>query len=502
MELRAYQKNLIKNLYGKIIEGYRRIAIIAGTGAGKTLIASQICADAVASGKRVLFVVHMDVLIGQTYEKMKSFGLDCGFIKAGWPENPDAPIQIASIQTMAKRQWWKSLRTDVVIYDEGHITLFSQIGKEILKYYPKAIHLPMTATPKRLGKEQLGDYIETLVASPIPSELQSQGYLAPLKYFSFPGSKLVSAAADHDFAIEDLKIACDQPRLISNIVQEWQRLVPGKRTIAFCVDVEHARNVAKAFHAIGVTAAVVDGHTPVRLRKKMYHALRTGELLVLASCNVISIGFDEPSVEVGLMLRPTNSTALHYQQLGRVMRISPETGKQCGFILDQAANLSRLGYVSDIRGYALPYSTISNPETGIAPTKRCPHCDRIHYTFTVKCVGCDFEWPSSKVSIPGPLVEVTPNDTLDLIRLFHSHRRYVFKQKKPPELAVTRFRNHVKKDVVDDWCLGSLFGPAPTPPEQQAILKYLGSFNRNPQWVETQFNLEVGKGSFNKLRAR
>jgi len=76
-----------------------------------------------------MFLVHLDVLVGQTYEKMKAFGLQCGFIKAGWEENRAASIQIASIQTMAKRRWWQKWPADVVFYDEGHITLFSKVGK-------------------------------------------------------------------------------------------------------------------------------------------------------------------------------------------------------------------------------------------------------------------------------------------------------------------------------------------------------------------------------------
>ncbi|MEL6331815.1 MAG: DEAD/DEAH box helicase family protein [Cyanobacteria bacterium J06626_26] len=131
-KLRPYQVDLVNDLYRKLNEGHNRIAIIAGTGAGKTIISGQICAHAESAGRKLMFLVHLDVLVGQTYEKMQSFGLDCGFIKAGWPENPDAPIQIASIQTMAKRRWWKNWPADVVFYDEGHITMFSQIGKQVM----------------------------------------------------------------------------------------------------------------------------------------------------------------------------------------------------------------------------------------------------------------------------------------------------------------------------------------------------------------------------------
>jgi superfamily II DNA or RNA helicase len=124
-------------------------------------------------------------------------------------------MQIASIQTMAKRRWWKRWPADVVFYDEGHITLFSQVGKAVLKTFPEAVHLVMTATPERLGKEQLGDYLDTLVASPVPGQLQQMGYLASMRYYSMPqdglanltGVKTVGGAMTK----RGFKQACDRP---------------------------------------------------------------------------------------------------------------------------------------------------------------------------------------------------------------------------------------------------------------------------------------------------
>ena len=148
----------------------------------------------------------------------------------------------------------------------------------------------------------------------------------------------------------------------------------------------------KAFRKAGITADTVDGSTSIKERRRMYDALGEGELMVLTSCNVISIGFDEPSVEVGLMLRPTQSSALHFQQLGRVMRISPQTGKDVGIILDQAGNLQRLGFPEDIREYTLPTRKESKGGGGAAPLKPCPVCGRVIYAFIVRCPGCGHQW--------------------------------------------------------------------------------------------------------------
>lgn len=515
-QLRSYQIQLVNDLYRALNEGHKRVAIIAGTGAGKTIISGQICAHAEEAGKRLMFLVHLDVLVGQTYEKMKAFGLQCGFIKAGWEENRNAPIQIASIQTMAKRRWWHKWPADVVFYDEGHITLFSQVGKKVmLKTHPNAVHLVMTATPLRLGKEQLGDYLDTLVSSPVPSVLQEMGYLSTMKYYSMPRDSMANLeevkTARGDYDEKDLKNACDRTELVEKIVEEWFRIGHKKRTIAFCVDIEHANNVAKAFRKAGIPADTVDGNTSIKDRKKLYHALKTGELLVLTSCNVISIGFDEPSVEVGLMLRPTKSSAMHFQQLGRVMRISPQTGKEYGIILDQAGNLERLGFPEDVEAYSLPTKNASTGGGGAAPTKPCPACGRIVLSFIVKCPDCAHKWISDRPVNTENMVEIYSRsqarqirDVPTLIELYHGHRRRAFKKGRGPTWADRAFYEQCDRAPHPSWCYGSLFGSRPTWEEQLEIVDYLyesakRSGGKTGDWVIQEFEKEVGPGSWFRI---
>ena len=514
-KLRPYQVELINNLYRKLNQGCKRVAIIAGTGAGKTVISGQICAHAEAAGRRLMFLVHLDVLVEQTYEKMQAFGLNCGFIKAGWPENPDAPIQVASVQTMAKRKWWRTWPADVVFYDEGHTTLFSRIGKQVLyKTHADAVHLVMTATPLRLGKDQLGEHLETLVASPVPSELQQMGFLAQMKYYSMPIDglanleKVKTVAGDYDE--QGLKVACDRPELVQKIVDEWRRLTPDKRTIAFCVDVDHARHVAEAFRQAGISAETVDGGTPIKERRRMYDDLGAGRLRVLTSCNVISIGFDEPSVEVGLMLRPTQSRALHFQQIGRVMRISPQTGKTHGLILDQAGNLQRLGFPEDIQEYRLPMRKDVGAGGGPPPTKPCPSCGRIVYAFIVRCPDCGHQWITDRPLHLEDLVEVYSkeqarqiNDPSILMELFHSHRRRAFHKGYASTWAKRSFFEHCDRWPQEDWWQGSLFGDKPSRNQMIAYSEHLRKIakrlRKQSDWIAQEFEKEFGPGSWEQM---
>lgn len=511
-KLRPYQVALINDLYRKLNEGHKKVAIIAGTGAGKTVISGQICAHAEAAGKRLMFLVHLDVLVGQTYEKMKAFGLHCGFIKAGWEEDQSAPIQIASVQTMAQRKWWRTWPADVVFYDEGHTTLFSRVGKSVLyKTHPNAVHLVMTATPERLGKDQLGEHLETLVASPIPSDLQQMGFLASMRYYSMPPDGVVSLkevkTVRGDYDEVGLKNACDRPELIDKIVKEWQRITPGKRTIAFCVDIEHARHVAEAFRKAGVPSDTVEGSTPIKDRQRMYADLRNEKIQVLTSCNVISIGFDEPSVEVGLLLRPTQSSALHFQQIGRVMRISPQTGKQYGIILDQAGNLERLGFPEDIKEYRLPMAKDESSSGNPPPMKPCPQCGRIVYAFIAKCPDCGHQWISERPLNLEDMVEIYSadqahqiNDIPTLIELFHSHRRRAYLRGNAPTWAERAFWEHCGRRPQENWYRGSLFGSHPTPQQQLEYLAYLQKsakrLGKDGNWLMAEFERECGPGSF------
>lgn len=128
MELREYQRSLVDQVIHAYDAGARRICLVSPTGSGKTIVAAELIKQFVARGLRVMFQVHLDCLIGQTRSKLWDMGYQdqrhTGFIKAGLQENRGAPLQIASQQTLLRRDWWKERPFDVFFFDECHTTAF------------------------------------------------------------------------------------------------------------------------------------------------------------------------------------------------------------------------------------------------------------------------------------------------------------------------------------------------------------------------------------------
>ena len=342
--LRPYQQQVISGVYSKIRSQRKKILLFAATGSGKTILASKITQDAVSRGKKVLFVVHREILINQTYNKMQKFGLECGFIKAGYEENRDAFVQIGSVQTLPKREWWREFRADIILLDECHITAFSSVVGEMMnRVWRQSIYIGLTATPWRLAKnEGMGDMFTDLVCAPMPYQLIESGFLIKLSYYSLQQPNLEEVKIKNgEFDSKGLSVACNTPEQIEATVKDWFRLAFGRRTIAFTVDVPHAKNLAAAFERHGVPSAYVSGETSTKKRQKIYKQLEDAEILLLASCDAISEGFDVPAVSAIILDRPTKSKALCFQQLGRGLRISPDTEKQDCLVLDKAGNVLR-----------------------------------------------------------------------------------------------------------------------------------------------------------------
>jgi superfamily II DNA or RNA helicase len=207
-----------------------------------------------------------------------------------------------------------------------------------------------------------------------------------------------------DYAVGDLEAALTNA-VMGDAVTEYRQKSDGLPAIAFCPTIAKARAVSDAFRNAGYAWDVIDGTLTRADRRELVARLGDGRLNGLSACEIVSEGFDLPVVTTAILLRPTQSLALHLQQIGRVLRLHPT--KTHAIILDHAGNLHRHGLAEDPREWSLegrPKAKKGAP----APTKTCPECFCCVAIAVQVCPECEheFEVKEKKLrEIPGNLVE-------------------------------------------------------------------------------------------------
>ena len=388
MQLRPYQVEAVDGARAELRRGAKRCLIVLPTGGGKTVVAAEIIHRAEERGSRTLFLAHRRELIVQTSDKLQRFGVRHGIIMAGQPRALQHLVQVASIQTLAHHQDILS-KVDLIFFDEAHHAAAGSYTK-VLEWFPQARVVGLTATPWRLDGRGLADVFDGHVLVRTPKQLRDEGFLVPVGGWEFEAIDTSRARVQRgDYAVKDLAEEAGKPRVVGDIVEEWQRYAEGKRTVVFCVNIETSKLVAEKFRAAGVAAEHIDGEMATRERAAIVARLRSGETRVVCNCNVLTEGFDCPELEVCVLARPTLSTALYLQMVGRVLR--PAQGKTGARIHDHAGCLAAHGHPYANRDYSPEVSTRGERQTLDADTRRrnrCPSCksERAGYP----CDNCGF----------------------------------------------------------------------------------------------------------------
>ena len=500
--LRDYQKKAIADIYNLIRQSEKKILLFAPTGSGKTVIATKIVYDIVSRDKKVLFVVHRDILVGQTYNKFASVGLKCGFFKAGWEEDFEARVQIASVQTLPNREGWKKLNYDVIIFDECHLVAFSKICLQMMReIFPHAIYLGLTATPWRLSRqESLGDIYSALVCAPMPQELINAGFLVKPSYYALDFNVELEQVklSRGDYDVNQLNYVCDRPELIDQLCQNWFELAYQRASIAFAVKVSHAENIAKTFTDRGIKAAVVTGKTSISARNKLYKKLANGELMLLASCGALSEGFDVPNISCVMLARPTKSKALYFQQLGRGLRLAQD--KQDCLVLDQSKNVMLHGFIEDLEEIELfPSEKKSEKKKGKSPLKVCPKedggCGSYVYSTYLICPHCSYNFDLKKlITILGRNQLLLSEDRVKLV-FYRSKLREAYKKNYAPTWAALNFKDQYGFLPPFDWARGAIFNYNLESFELYAKYLYQVAhrLSKDQNWIDRYLYLEFGK---------
>lgn len=347
--LREYQQQAIARLRAALA-GKRKVILQLPTGGGKTRIAAEIVGMARAKGRKVLFLAPRRELIDQAIAAFSRHGIRAGVIMAGRERDSALDIQVASFDTLHARGIRKaSMRmpdADLVIVDECHLSI-AQSRREILDRYAASVVVGLTATPARGDGKGMGEVYEAIAFGPSVAELTAQGFLVPVRYFapSKPDLASLRVGKEGDYIEAGLAAAMDKPQLVGDIVDNWQRLAPTRRTVVFCVNCAHSRHVRDEFLARGISAAHVDGETPMHERAEILAGVESGKYQVLTNVFVASYGLDIPALDCAVLARPTKNITLYLQTCGRVLR--PFPGKADAFIIDHSGAIEENGYVDD-----------------------------------------------------------------------------------------------------------------------------------------------------------
>lgn len=358
----------------------------APTGAGKTTLAAAIIDLARAKGRRVIFTVPSIPLIDQTVRAFWDEGIrEVGVIQAAHPmTDPSRPVQVASVQTLQKREIPEA---DLVIVDEAHRTfqfLTDWMGREAWASVP---FIGLSATPWTKG---LGRLYDRLIVAATTQELIDAEFLSPFRVFApaHPDLTGVRTVAG-DYHEGDLAKAMGKGALVADIVSTWQRLGENRPTLCFGVDRLHAQTIQVQFERAGVSCGYMDATTTPADRDAIRKRFASGDLKVVCNVGVLTTGVDW-DVRCVIMARPTKSEILYTQIVGRGLRTAP--GKDHLIILDHSDTTLKLGFVTDINHDRLDGGNMSQggeaKEREKPKPMECPECSYVRAPSVRACPSC------------------------------------------------------------------------------------------------------------------
>lgn len=394
--LRPYQENLREKIRESFAKSIRSVLLVLPTGAGKTCVFCDIVERTVRKGNSVYILVHRQELLKQTSRHLEKLGVPHGIIAPGHSMTGDR-VQVASVQTLVRRLE-RARKPDLIIVDECHHTM-AGTWKKILDHWNGCFLLGVTATPIRLDGKGLGvkssGFYEHIIIGPSIRWLIDKEYLSQPRVYGpnvgidLSGVKTVAG----DFDKHEVITRVDKPKITGCAVEHYMRICPNSPAIAFCVSVKHAEHVAEQFNNAGIPAAHLSADLADSVREYRISALGSGSLRVLTSCDIISEGTDIPVVGAAILLRPTQSTGLYLQQVGRALRKYP--GKTNAIILDHVGNWERHGLPDDDREWSLDPERIvkrkKSDKAQLPNNKRCSVCYAVFSASFNKCPQCGAE---------------------------------------------------------------------------------------------------------------
>lgn len=334
MELRPYQEEAKQAVFAQWEGSVNRTLLVLPTGCGKTIVFAKIAEECVCQGKRVLILAHRGELLDQAADKIrKSTGLGCALEKAesscigSWFR-----IVVGSVQTMMREKRLGQFSDDyfdTIIIDEAHHCI-SDSYQRVLKHFPEAKVLGVTATPDRGDMRDMGEYFESIAYEYTLQKAIKEGYLSPIRALTLPLKMDLTGVgiSAGDFKAGDLGTALDP--YLDQIAEEMKNYCADRKTVVFLPLVKTSQKFRDVLCEHGFRAAEVNGESSDRT--EILQAFDRGDYNVLCNSMLLTEGWDCPSVDCVVVLRPTKVRSLYSQMVGRGTRLFP--GKDHLLLLD------------------------------------------------------------------------------------------------------------------------------------------------------------------------
>ena len=334
MELRPYQQEAKEAIFAQWDSGVRKTLLVLPTGCGKTIVFAKVAEDCVRHGDRVLILAHRGELLEQAADKIhKSTGLGCAVEKAEEScQGSWFRIVVGSVQTLMREKRLTQFQDDyfdTIIVDEAHHCI-SDSYQKVLRYFKGANVLGVTATPDRGDMRNLGTYFESLAYEYTLPKAIKEGYLSPIKALTLPLKIDMSGVGMQagDFKASDISTALDP--YLHGIAEEMKKYCMDKKTVVFLPLVKTSQKFRDILNKNGFHAAEVNGSS--QDRTEVLRDFEKGIYNVLCNSMLLTEGWDCPSVDCIVVLRPTKVRSLYCQMVGRGTRLSP--GKDHLLLLD------------------------------------------------------------------------------------------------------------------------------------------------------------------------
>ena len=333
-ELRPYQQQARERIHAEWENGHTRTLLVLPTGTGKTIVFASVAADQVRAGDRVLILAHRGELLEQAADKLqRSTGLISAVEKADATcLNTWFRVVVGSVQTLQRTARLERFPRDyfgTIIIDEAHHAITDGY-RRILDYFGSAKVLGVTATPDRGDMRNLGEVFDSLAFEYKLTDAIKEGYLCRIMAQTIPLKLDISSVtmSGGDYAVGDLGTALDP--YLEQIAAEMAQRCKGRKTVVFLPLIKTSQKFRDLLNSHGFRAAEVNGQSTDR--KEVLADFDAGKCNVLCNSMLLTEGWDCPSVDCVVVLRPTKVRSLYSQMVGRGTRLSP--GKTDLLLLD------------------------------------------------------------------------------------------------------------------------------------------------------------------------